>query len=263
MAVIGVIRDRQYSPCSEEKDLAILKSVVDKLGGQLIEEADLPACQELSGKGNIFLNMGRMPETIGFLKQKEDEGAMVINSAYGVEKCQRSRLEQLMREKHIPMPRRIGRDGWWVKRGDAAAQTPVDVVFCPTEATLEAAKQQFLSRGIDDIVIQAHVPGDVVKFYGVEGTSFFKYYYPGDDGESKFGDERHNGKPHHYFFQKEHLRATVEMLARLIQIPVYGGDAIITPEGEFKIIDFNDWPSFSRCREEAAHAIVQYVMLNR
>ena len=33
----------------------------------------------------------------------------------------------------------------------------------------------------------------------------------------------------------------------------------VTPEGEFRIIDFNDWPSFSHCREQAADAIVRLV----
>lgn len=37
-------------------------------------------------------------------------------------------------------------------------------------------------------IVQAHVPGDLVKFYAVKG-GFFKYFYPSDDGESKFGDE--------------------------------------------------------------------------
>ncbi|MFS6554926.1 hypothetical protein VPJ68_05445, partial [Parabacteroides distasonis] len=40
---------------------------------------------------------------------------------------------------------------------------------------------------------------------------------------------------------------------------MYGGDAIVTADGNFVIIDFNDWPSFSRCRDEAAEAIAEYV----
>ena len=256
--IYGIIRSEQFSPQSVEKDRAILTAVVERLHGILIPEQQL--CEsELTGCGNIFLNMGRLPKTTAFLKQKEDEGAVVLNSGYGVEMCQRSRLEALMREKHIPMPRKTGTNGWWVKRGDAAAQCHQDVLFCKDDEALAKAKATFAERGVTDIVVQSHVCGDLLKFYGVEGTSFFRYFYPGDDEESKFGDERINGTPHHYFFQKEHLRSTVEMLSRLVCTPIYGGDAIITPDGEFKIIDFNDWPSFSRCREEAANAIVQLV----
>ena len=38
--------------------------------------------------------------------------------------------------------------------------------------------------------------------------------------------------------------------SRLLHTPVYGGDAIVKSNGTYVIIDFNDWPSFSRCREE-------------
>ena len=39
-------------------------------------------------------------------------------------------------------------------------------------------------------------------------------------------------------------------------LDVYGGDAIVSPDGEVHIIDINDWPSFSPCLDEAAQAIV-------
>ena len=48
-------------------------------------------------------------------------------------------------------------------------------------------------------------------------------------------------------------------LARLTNIDVYGGDCIVDHEGRFFIIDFNDWPSFSACKGQAADAISQLV----
>ena len=48
-------------------------------------------------------------------------------------------------------------------------------------------------------------------------------------------------------------------LARLTNIDVYGGDCIVDHEGRFFIIDFNDWPSFSACKEQAADSISQLV----
>jgi len=82
---------------------------------------------------------------------------------------------------------------------------------------------------------------------------------PTDDGTTKFGDEQHNGIAHHYPFDLEALATTANRLAALAETPVYGGDAIITADGAFCIIDFNDWPSFSRCRDEAAKAIIAHV----
>ena len=37
----------------------------------------------------------------------------------------------------------------------------------------------------------------------------------------------------------------------MLDVPVYGGDCVVSSSGEIRIIDFNDWPSFARCREEA------------
>ena len=47
--------------------------------------------------------------------------------------------------------------------------------------------------------------------------------------------------------------------SRVLSLPIYGGDAIITPDGNIHLIDFNDWPSFSSCRDEAAKAIAKRI----
>ena len=38
-----------------------------------------------------------------------------------------------------------------------------------------------------------------------------------------------------------------------------GGDLIIGHDGVARLIDLNDWPSFSACRSEAADAIAKLV----
>ena len=55
------------------------------------------------------------------------------------------------------------------------------------------------------------------------------------------------------------VQADAERLAEAVGIKVYGGDCIVRSDGSFCFIDFNDWPSFSRCREEAAEAIASLV----
>jgi hypothetical protein len=97
--------------------------------------------------------------------------------------------------------------------------------------------------------------GDLVKFYGVAGSGFFRYFYPTDDRQSKFGDEQRNGDAHHYPFDETRLQQQMEQLAKAVGLQVYGGDCIIRSDGSWAVIDFNDWPSFSRCRPEAASAI--------
>lgn len=259
-----------YSPNSEEKDLAILQEVgcyfddVKIIGEDELVENFSTYNQLISaesvGAVNAYyqiISMARTPKALDCLEQLAQRGIRVLNPSVGIRACQRSNVDKVMRENHLPLPPDEGDDGYWVKRADAAAQSKEDVCFCHDWAEVEKIKSTFMQRGITDIVTQAHVKGDVVKFYGVEGTNFFRYYYSGDDTETKFGDEERNGKPQYYPFSSSDLQADAEKLACLLQTPIYGGDAIIHEDGSYVIIDFNDFPSFSKCRKEAAKAIFE------
>lgn len=262
LRVLAVRRDDLYSPNNVAEDLGILQSTAHLLGEALgvdVPVVDEPAFASRPADADIYISMGRMPATLAVLSAKEREGRVVVNSSEAVRRCVRSQLDRLMRSQGIAMPPLTGTHGVWIKRGDAAAQTPDDVVYCPDAGSFAKARQAFLERGITDFVVSAHVEGDVVKFYGV-GTAMFRCFYPGDDGISKFGDERLNGKTHHYPYDAAALHAEVVRLASLTGTAVYGGDAIVDKDGRFYIIDFNDWPSFSRCRDEAAEAICRYVV---
>ena len=43
--------------------------------------------------------------------------------------------------------------------------------------------------------------------------------------------------------------------ASALGVDVFGGDAIIRPDGQPVIIDLNAWPSYARYRDRAAEAI--------
>lgn len=263
-----------YSPNSEEKDLAILQEVGCFFDdAKIISEGEFVEnfstdnqliSAESVGAVNVYyqiISMARSPKALDSLEQLEQSGIRVLNPSVGVRACQRSNIDKVMRENYLPLPPDKGDDGYWVKRADASAQSKEDVCFCHDWSEVEKIKSTFMQRGITDVVTQAHVKGDVVKFYGVEGTGFFCYYYSGDDIETKFGDEERNGKPQYYSFSSSDLQADAEKLACLLQTPVYGGDAIIQEDGCYVIIDFNDFPSFSKCRKEAAKAIFERVKL--
>lgn len=253
--IIGITRAECFSPNSVDRDRAIMEAVIRRLGGIMVSEDSLSETMPVDV--SLCVSMARRPHTLTMLRRWEACGVTIVNPPGGVEMCARSRLETLMRQEGIPMPPQTGDAGCWIKRGDAAAQSACDVVYCHDDAELTAAKAQFAARGVTDYVVSAHIRGDLVKFYGVEGTGFFRFFYPGDDGISKFGDEKRNGRPCHHAFSDTRLRNEAERLARLVHTPIYGGDAVIAPDGAFYIIDFNDWPSYSRCREDAADAIAE------
>lgn len=259
-----------YSPNSEEKDLAILQEV-----GSLLEDATIISEDDFVNRFSTYnqsvssesvesvnaycqiISMARSTKALECLEQLEQSGIRVLNPSVGVRACQRSNIDKVMRENYLPLPPDKGNDGYWVKRANTTAQSKEDVCFCHDWSEVEKIKSTFMQRGITDVVTQAHVKGDVVKFYGVEGTGFFRYYYSGYDTETKFGDEERNGKPQYYPFSSSNLQVDAEKLACLLQTPIYGGDAIVREDGSYVIIDFNDFPSFSKCRKDAAKAIFE------
>ena len=256
MKILMIRRAEQFSPHSVENDRAILEAVASRLsrrGHAVTQISETAVAFSLSAdKPDFIFSMARLPETLRLL---DASGVKVVNSPSGVARSSRRHLQELMRSLSIPIPSGEGRHGYWVKRGDAAAQTETDVIYASDEQALSEAKAAMCARGIHDYLVSPHVEGDLVKFYGVLSAGFFRYFYPTDDGLSKFGMERLNGQARHYPFDVNSLQTSAEQLAAAVGLEVYGGDAIVKADATWCMIDFNDWPSFSRCREEAADAI--------
>lgn len=260
--ILAIKRASRYSPNSVEKDAAIMDAVCAGLRAR----GHGVRCEVETRDGGVpegleaCISMGRMDETILRLREMKRRGVVVVNDPDGVEQCcHRLWLADALRRAGVPQPPVDGDCGYWLKRADGCAEAKGDVRYAATADERDRARAEMAADGVGGILVQAHVEGDLVKFYGVAGTGFFRAYYPGDDGESKFGDERLNGKPHHYAFDTAALHRAGEAAARAACTDVYGGDAIVGADGTLCVIDFNDWPSFSRCRAEAAEAIVEAV----
>ena len=257
-----IYRARRFSPNSVENDRLILHLTGERLrqkGFEVTEmtEEDLLAAGSLPAADAIF-TMARKEESMRIISRCDCPA--VINAPSGIIRCSdRQALSEAMHEVSMPVPPEYGKQGIWLKRSKGTAEVAEDTIFCHTEDDVEKAISLFQKRGIHEIFRQAHVPGDLVKFYGVAHTPFFYYFYPTDTGRSKFGSEKHNGKAHHYSFSLDALQSVVNRLAQYIGVCVYGGDAIVRENGDFCIIDFNDWPTFSPCRDEAADAIASLV----
>ena len=184
MKILLVQRAEVFSPNSVEKDKAILEAVGAKLcaAGYEVEMVSEEQPFNPAGYHRIF-TMGRLPLTLDKLRDFP-----AINSSTGIANCARCQLEALMQQIGTPMPPRQGAHGYWLKRGDAAAQDKSDVQFAANQTELNEKIAAFQQRGITAYTVSAHVPGDLVKFYGVAGTGFFRYYYPTDDGDTKLND---------------------------------------------------------------------------
>jgi len=260
IAFIG--RAANFSPHSVGKDTAILSAVRKELTGRGYQCADIVWEDRVENivEAEVYVSMGRKQDTLNWLGDFERQWQVVVNPTASVMICkQRHLLMTALEGGGVTVPPLIGGDGYWVKRGDCWAECAADVLFAPDRETANRIQEQMLERGVLTVDVRAHVVGDLVKFYGVSGTDFFRYYYPCDDGDWKFDNEVHNGTPHHYGFDVDGMHAMVQKAADAVLLDVYGGDCIIRPDGQPVLIDLNDWPSFSRCREEAAQAIASRI----
>ena len=258
--VIGVYREPEYSPGKIEADTAILDAVLEQLrlsGAQTTAlDAASFASRELPAP-HLVLAMCQGPHGLARLAAAEEAGAVVINSALAIRNCYRDLLSAGLMRAGVPVPegvlmrtaapldlkplRTIDLSSpIYIKRGDLHALGPHDVQRVEGLEELEATLTHFARRGVQLAFVQQEVVGEVVKFYGVSGGEYFATI--AESGA------------HLTDAQTRALNHSTGIAAAALGLEVWGGDAVFNGDS-FSIIDFNDWPSFSRVRAEAARAI--------
>lgn len=266
-----------YSPNHIGNDAAILNLTAEQLRKRGCEVKIYSEEQLIAGqvKEDIIISMCRDHRSFPILQKKEDEGALVINSGYGVENCIRERLTRILignnipypeslmvntNEVIIPMMKQAKMERVWIKRGDLYAMHKEDVTYVRHPEEAQEVLQEYFLRGIKRAVINRHLEGDLIKFYGVYGTPYFYWFFHFDKTYSKDGSDSVEELPQHPSFDLDHFKAICNKAAEALDIKIYGGDCILSPEGEITIIDFNDWPSFAPCRVEASAVIARAIL---
>ncbi|MDE6297018.1 MAG: hypothetical protein K2L89_04145 [Muribaculaceae bacterium] len=275
--IAGVLRASAYSPNHIGNDAAILNAAADALRkrGCKVNIYSEEQFINMDVEEDIILDMCRSQKAIAKLQELEENGKLVINSGFGVENCTREHMTRILLGNNIPYPdslivntnedvrpelEKSGFASCWIKRGDFHAMHKEDVSYCRHIEEAQEVLHEYFYRGIKRAVINRHLVGDLIKFYGIQGQPFFYWFYPFEDHHSKFGDENINGKPKHLNFDAEALKEMCERASHLMDVKIYGGDCIIDKDGTVRIIDFNDWPSFAPCRAEAAPYIAKCVL---
>lgn len=275
--IAGVMRAGAYSPNHIGNDAAIFNAVADQLRkrGCEVRVYSEEQFQERDIEEDIILNMCREQASIAKLQKLEDQGKLIINSGYGIENCTRERMTRMLLGNGIPYPdslivntnedvrpelEKAGFASCWIKRGDFHAMHKEDVSYCRHIQEAQDVLHEYFYRGIKRAVINRHLVGDLIKFYAVQGQPFFYWFYPFDQGHSKYGYEAVNGKSHGIPFDVEALKEMCNRASELMDVKIYGGDCIVDADGTVRIIDFNDWPSFAPCRADAAPWIAKCVL---
>jgi len=268
--LVALYRSPSYSPLQHlANDAAILDATVAELmarGWEVEKTTERDVEQGRIPAADLFVNMCQGPLASERLAPIEADGALVVNRPTGVLACHRHRLVRSMAGSGLAFPRTVivhtggqvlptselralfgERGRVWIKRGDVHAERPEDVVAVGPDQVGDALRA-FAARAISWAAVQEHVPGPVVKFYGVADGSFFRYY-GADAGASAPPPAVDVGK----------LRELAYAAARVVGLDVFGGDVAVPAADRPVLIDLNDWPSFAPFREEAARAIAGYI----
>ena len=274
-----ISRHSKYSPNSEARDEALFRSLVMNFALQGIsiatfDEAVFEHRPPQLEKSTLILSMARSEAALHTLSAAEECGVPVLNSPRALQKAQRTDFQQWFAATgnsaehwHIStltpdIKARLSFPLWW-KRNNPSTTSATDVQFVENRTQLDVLLQQ---HPLEDALLMEHVEGQLIKFYGVEGTDFFYAEPHKPQGFSKFGNEQHN---HHKDLSvsspmwKQTLHAmhtSATQVAQQSGFSIYGGDAILREDGTFVFIDFNDFPSFSACLPEASEAIVQHCL---
>jgi hypothetical protein len=265
---LGIRREVQNSPNRESDDAQILRSVLDHLSiyrtsTALISPEEFDRT-DVSGYDVIIPMCETHPRLMRLKRIEEAHGVMVINSPDSVLGCYRTNMlssfaatpelsypatevRRTADEANAALPSFEASGGYWIKRGDVHNTCAADVVHARRWSEVDDIRREFAGRGIAEMVVQRHVAGDLIKFYGVGPGSWFTWFYHAPDAARR--------SP----FELEDLAAQAELAARAVGVEVFGGDAIVTPEGKILVIDINSWPSFARVRTGAAVQIARWL----
>jgi hypothetical protein len=265
--VLGVFRERAHSPGRECDDAEILRLTGKELEARGLA-VTLKSPDELGGPlerhpDGVFLMCERLG-ALDLLAAWEASGIAHVNSPRAVLNTYRDRMVEQFREANVPFieSRLVSTETTpgpltapvWVKRADVHNTQDGDVVFADSPRGVARALAALAARGFGRAVLQPHVDGDLVKFYGVGRAGrraepgWFRWFYHKD--QTVAGHPLDPGR----------LTTLAHAAATALGLEVYGGDAIATPGGGLTLLDLNAWPSFALYRDEAAPVIASYLM---
>jgi hypothetical protein len=269
--LVAIYRSPSYSPLQHGvNDTAILDATVARLeaeGWRATRTSEAEVEQGRLPTAELYLNMCQGSLAAEQLMPLESDGIVVVNRPSSALNCHRYRLVRKLGDSTLSFPRTLihassaplpppaqlnalspDHQKVWIKRGDVHAERPEDVVATTLEHVADVLRA-FTARGIPWVALQEHVPGPVVKFYGVTDGRFFNWY----GADAGFRGERPQ-------VDENRLKALAFEAATVLGLEVFGGDVAFPEPDRPVLIDINDWPSFAPFREEAARAIAAYII---
>ena len=260
--LLGLYRHPQFSNNAIEADRLILEESIkafqkhfpDKVEVSFLEEAQIA---ENRAAYHLVLTMAQSADALAALDRQKELLPVVWNTTQAIRNCYRVNMSRKLESANVgygpfiiaksssDLERLDPEASYWLKRGDFHAINDDDVSLAENLAEARAKMEKFAAKGVKEVVVQKHIPGDIYKFYGVN-SSFFtairvrKFLTSDVTWDQALVEQR------------------CRKAAELLGLQIYGGDFIIDAQGNAQIIDVNDWPSFRICRDAASDAIGRY-----
>jgi hypothetical protein len=258
LKILGIYRNPRFSNNAIEVDRLILEESLAQLQAQASPRTQVTMLEEIEalehrGTYHLVLTMAQGEPTLQALERNLADSP-VWNSPSAIRNCYRKAMSRILTSlevgyvpyqllpTHSSAPRIAHGESYWLKRSDFHAISDDDVTLAESQTELEEKLSKFCARGVNEVIMQRHIHGDIYKFYGVRGK-FFRAIRIRDFLKSTL-------LPDIAKLERDSFRA-----AEALGLQIFGGDAILDANGHFHFIDLNDWPSFRICREEAARAI--------
>ncbi|MCU7494134.1 MAG: hypothetical protein HF314_07570 [Ignavibacteria bacterium] len=262
MKIAGISRKETYSPNHITNDAQIIvktAEILRKLGHEVtIYDEGFIETNDISEE--LIFSMAQGLAGIKRVQEFESRGAAVVNTPSSALNTYRIQMTYLLTNADIPFPKSLVLDitnrdvdyfrlfnakQLWLKRGDVHAEHKEDVTLISSLPELQSTLRDFERRGIYEAVIQEHLPGSTIKYYGIQGTGFFHWYFTSGNQNIKF--------------DQNELKSLAFLSAEVLGVEIFGGDVIVSPDGSMSVIDVNDWPSFAPVRDDAAKNIAQLI----
>jgi hypothetical protein len=263
----GIFREQTHSPGRESDDAEILRLTAKHLEAAGFQ-ASLKTPDELMSlteppPRSVFL-MCEGAAVLRRLEQWERSGTRHVNTPLAVLNTYREQMVRRFQEASVPfISSRVvstadatasAAPPVWVKRADVHNTRDGDVVFAVTADAVAAALAGLDERGIRRAIIQPHLDGDLIKFYGIGPVGgseseprWFRWFY--HKGQAVTG----------HAFDVKQLSQLIHRAAGSLGLEIYGGDVIARAGGELVLLDLNAWPSFALYRDEAAPVIAEHL----
>src|SRR5574337_862958 len=210
----GIYREQQHSPGREFDDAEILRLVAKHVAAAGYQ-VHLKTPEELrltddSSPSLVFLMCERI-EALGLLEPLEMKGVPHVNPLRAVLTTYRDRMIPILTASAVPIPQsqivssnssdhghpspHLGAGPFpiWIKRADVHNTQSGDVELVPSLEQLRMALTALHDRGISHLVLQQHIPGDLIKFYGIgkpitghRKDAWFKWFYHRDQELARY-----------------------------------------------------------------------------